>query len=52
MLEKKLQEAMQESDAAQIKCEKAVFECDVIRKEKTDVVNENQRLKFDLNKAE
>ena len=52
MLEKKYQEAMQESDAAQIKCEKAIFECDVIRKEKTDLVNENQRIKFDLNKAE
>ena len=52
MLEKKYQEAMQESDAAQLKCEKAIFECDVIKKEKLELQNENSRLSFDLRKAE
>ena len=51
MLEKKYQEAMQESDQAQIKCEKAVFEADILRRDKTDVQNRNQQLQFDLNKA-
>ncbi len=37
MLEKKYQEAMQESDAAQISCEKAIFDSDVIRKEKVEL---------------
>jgi len=37
MLEKKYQEAIAESDASQIKCEKAIFECDVIRKEKIEL---------------
>jgi len=52
MLEKKYQEAMQESDAAQIRCEKAIFECDVIRKDKVELQNENSRLNFDLKKAQ
>ena len=52
MLEKKYQEAMQESDAAQIRCEKAIFECDVVKKEKLELKNENSRLTFDLNKAQ
>lgn len=52
MLEKKYQEAMQESDAAQIKCEKAIFECDIMRKDKVELSNENSRLSFDLRKAE
>ena len=51
MLEKKYQEAMQESDAAQIRCEKAIFDSDVIRKEKVELQNENSRLSFDLKKA-
>ena len=41
MLEKKYQEAMQEADAAQIKCEKAIFECDIVKKEKMELQNEN-----------
>ena len=52
MLEKKYQEAMQESDATQIKCEKAIFESDVIKKEKIELSNENARLNFDLKKAQ
>lgn len=43
---------MKESDAAQIKCEKAIFECDVMRKEKLELQNENSRLSFDLRRAE
>jgi len=52
MLEKKYQEAMQESDAAQIRCEKAIFESDVIRTSKLELQNENSRLNFDLKKAQ
>lgn len=52
MLEKKYQEAMQESDSAQLKCEKAIFDSDIIRKEKMELQNENSRLSFDLKKAE
>ena len=52
MLEKKYQEATEESDAAQIRCEKAIFECDVLKKEKTDLQGENSRLSFDLKKAQ
>lgn len=52
MLEKKYQEAMQESDSAQIRCEKAIFESDVIRKDKVELQNENSRLNFDLKKAQ
>lgn len=51
MLEKKLQEAMRESDAAQIKCEKAIFEADIVKKEKMELQNENSRINFDLKKA-
>ena len=52
MLEKKYQEAMQESDAAQLKCEKAIFESDVVKKDKIELQNENSRLSFDLKKAQ
>ena len=52
MLEKKYQEAMQEADAAEIKCEKAIFESDVVKKDKIELQNENSRLSFDLNRAQ
>ena len=51
MLEKKYQEAMQEADQAQMNCEKAVFQSDILRRDKTDLQNRNQQLQFDLNKA-
>ena len=51
MLEKKYQEAMQEADDATMKCEKAVFQSDILRRDKTDLENRNKQLQFDLNKA-
>lgn len=52
MLEKKYQDAMKESDAAQIRCEKAIFDCDVMRKEKIELQHANSRLSFDLRQAQ
>ena len=42
MLEKKYQEAMQEADDAAMKCEKAVFQSDILRRDKTDLENRNK----------
>ena len=39
MLEKKYQEAVQELDSVQIKLEKAIFEGDILRRDKTDLTN-------------
>lgn len=39
LLEKKYQEAVQEADAVQIKLEKAIFEGDILRRDKTDLTN-------------
>jgi len=52
VLEKKYHDAMKESDAAQIRCEKAIFECDIMRKDKLELQNENSRLTFDLRRAQ
>ena len=52
ILEKKYQEAMKESDAAHIRCEKAIFQCDVMRKDKLELQDENSRLNFDLRHAQ
>ena len=51
MLEKKYQEAVQESDQAQMKLEKAIFESDILRRDKDDLANRNKQMQFDLNKA-
>ena len=39
LLEKKYQEAVPEADAVQIKLEKAIFEGDILRRDKTDLTN-------------
>ena len=44
MLEKKYQEAVQEADAVQIKLEKAIFEGDILRRDKTDLAGKTQQL--------
>jgi len=51
MLEKKCHDAMIESEGAQMRCEKAMFELDVVRKDKLELSNENSRLNFDLRRA-
>ena len=38
---------MAEADAAQVKAEKAVFECDIAKRDKTDLHNRCQQLQFD-----
>ena len=43
---------MKESDEAQIKCEKAIFELDMVKKDKLELQNENSRLSFDLRRAQ
>lgn len=52
MLEKKYHDAMKESDASEIKCAKAVFELDVVKKDKLELQNENSRLNFDLRRSQ
>ena len=37
LLEKKYHDAMKESDEAQIKCEKAIFELDTIKRDKLEL---------------
>ena len=44
MLEKKYQEAVQESDQAQMKLEKAIFESDILRRDKDDLANRNKQM--------
>jgi hypothetical protein len=51
MLEKKYQEAVTESDAADLRSQKAQFECDMAKKEKQDLADRNAQLQFDLNQS-
>jgi len=44
MLEKKYQEAAAESDAADLRAQKAQFECEMAKKEKQDLIDRNAQV--------
>lgn len=52
MLERKYAEATKEADAAQLKAEKAQFDLDVMKRDKSELEQKNKEMEFDLNKVQ